>query len=280
MTGCIRCANCRRTAGESAGGQAINGSGCTGACLYWAVHEMPSAEESMNWEWQLSDEDHFALVHVFTGINELGVMMMWQARCDYPRVPWQVRLEELQINLDSFLERLNHIESFRTALDLPDKEIVKAQQIFEVLTNCCELINEQATLVLTLTVSKRLNAMCGLTVRRVSGECVLLLEDVSEKLFTSVVCKQVVDGIKSVYRAASDCNLYTFDAFIEFYGEWRGCQEWDTAQPFLPLSDTKLVTNHSHLLMGNAQMKMMLSDYMPMISALQYPISELLTPRL
>ena len=235
----------------------------------------------MNWEWQLSDEDHFALVHVFTGINELGAIMICQARCDYPfQVPWQVRLEELQRNLDTFVESLDHIEFFRTALNLPDIEIVKAKVILEVLTNCCKRIKKQATLVLTLTVSERPNAMCGLTVFRVSGECVLALEDVSKKLFTSVVCKQVVDGIKSVYRAAKDCNLYTFSGFIEFYGEWLGCMKWDTAQPFLPCSDIVLVTNDSQLLMDNDQMKIMLSNYLPIISDLQYPISELLTPRL
>ena len=77
MAETVRCASCGRMDGNWASGIVVNAIGCTGACLYWAIHAIdnpPFYEGSTGFweEWEVSDEDCTCVELICSDVNPQG----------------------------------------------------------------------------------------------------------------------------------------------------------------------------------------------------------------
>ena len=76
MSATPKCSSCRRSGGFPVGGASINTTGCTGACLRWAVQLVQSClccTTKHPWaHWSVHPKDVVSFGVIVTGINALG----------------------------------------------------------------------------------------------------------------------------------------------------------------------------------------------------------------
>ena len=64
-------------------GEVVNSIGCTGACLYWCIHQIrnPGIFPDFLDDWFMSDEDCSCLERICDGINEAGYALLVSVDC-------------------------------------------------------------------------------------------------------------------------------------------------------------------------------------------------------
>ena len=231
MSATPECSSCGRSGGFPVGGASINATGCTGACLRWAVQLLQSylhcTTKHPGAHWNVHPNDVVSFGVIVTGINALGCGYLhwiqtgvsWNMKKEVCESYGTCALRELH---ERYTSLLRTVHEHYVSATLPD-DIAKFYPCLASLHERCEQL---ITKVYALSVQLAQNEERHLVLASMSGAVV---RDVNMPL-----CGSLTDGKllpQPLYRRAADGNLYTLQEFLAYYGEETSHSLWARAPP-------------------------------------------------
>ena len=230
----ILCVSCGRQAGTRASGVVVNRSGCSGACLHWAIEaiDQPPAgcgSEGLweDWDdWEVSDEACLYIERICSDVNAEGCAMLTTVQLMPSIYAFGISMLEkdwigiLQCRYERFLSLAPRE---RILVGCP-----KLPKIYSVICNLHRQLQELPTRVLTVKVAMCVDATLQASTSTMSGHIIC-----EQKLgLAAVMCDHmsfVLRQFELPFRVAGDYNMYTWEEFLAHYGEGDAERKWHGA---------------------------------------------------
>ena len=217
---------CKRLGGQPAQGAAINGLGCTGACLRWAarlIQNPPTFEDTLGWgAWHgVEPADVASFSAVCSEVNKLGCAYLHWDVVNFHGGPGDVLAAEwLSAAHECYAHFLQSVDEDIVAVLCPDvPEIFKSLQ--HVHQNCWTVSSVVYTLHCEVVEP---DSLC---VRATTLNGDLVSEVVLGREVPLNSWKHVPEPF---FRIAEDGNVYTRKEFEDYYGH-KAYDRWASALP-------------------------------------------------
>ena len=214
----LKCSHCTRCRGAPAHGATINSGGCTGACLHWALQFMRNClqwSEGNPWEhWTANPRDAVTCRLICAGISDLGLGYLHWIQTDACAV-----VQELYERHASWAPPAHPWVPAVRCLQEVKKD-------YQTLTTLHERCVQLPTKVYALNLQLAEDDSWRVVLSSMNGE------PVGEFIMPSHGPLNPWQHVpQSSLRIAADGNLYTFQDFVDYYGEETSHRWWARAAP-------------------------------------------------
>ena len=222
----IQCASCGRRDGVLASGIVINDSGCTGACLHWALQVIDNppyeAGGSGIWEeWEVGDEECLCIHVICSDVNPEGCALLASVPMDFGSImvgeQW---IAILQSRYEHFLVVAAPERILATCPRLPG--------IYSIICSLHRQLFELPVRILTVKVAMCADAMVQASTCTMSGQTICE-QKFSRTTMIGEYMAVVRQQFELPFRVPVDYNMYTRDNFVAYYGEEDGQRKWSLA---------------------------------------------------
>ena len=222
-------------------GAVVNSLGCTGACLFWCIHQIrkPPYLEAMGYfdnEWSISDDVCSSLERICDGINETGYALL--SNMIFPSFrTFAMTLEGLVYEA---WFRWEHALEFCRLQDFPC-DFLNVRRFWAILTALKEGIENLPYVCVTVAGRQTEDGTFRVVTTRMSGA--IISDRTVSRTMSVLDFKQGIDHqLMLPMRVASDFNIYTKAAFLSYYGEWFAASKWRSACALPIANDIRFLT--------------------------------------